>query len=277
MFQDLKDGGEQGLISRELRLFACACCRNVKELIDDERSWQAVDVAERYADRVASRIELRAAYDAAAEAVRSIRQRIKQINSAANARVGTRDTETRRLLEIDDWHPEGRRRNAATAARFCANTRIVGSEADPQLRYCGDWSLARAAALYAYKARASRCSLESMEAAAALRSEDIDYLMYEDGWQADLVRCIFGNPFRPIATDKLDVEPRSRDLAESIYRLRAFDRMPILGKELGASACVDSDLVSHCTRGRVHARGCWALDIARGFKRDVTSCYVGFG
>jgi hypothetical protein len=56
-------------------------------------------------------------------------------------------------------------------------------------------------------------------------------------------------------------------MAESIYRLRAFDRMPALGKELNISGCVDPDLVAHCASTPVHARGCWAIDVVRGIKR----------
>jgi hypothetical protein len=64
-----------------------------------------------------------------------------------------------------------------------------------------------------------------------------------------------------------DVQPRIRDMADSIYSLRAFDRMLVLGRELEASGCADPDLVSHCINARVHARGCWALDRARGLPR----------
>lgn len=47
--------------------------------------------------------------------------------------------------------------------------------------------------------------------------------------QADLLRCIFGNPFRAVS-----VEPSWRTstvilLAEGIYAERDFGRMPILG------------------------------------------------
>jgi hypothetical protein len=73
---------------------------------------------------------------------------------------------------------------------------------------------------------------------------------------------------RQTTARNLEMETYIRNMADSIYRLREFDRMPVLGKELEGRGCVDSDLVAHCVRGRVHARGCWAIDMARGLKRD---------
>jgi len=55
-------------MSKELRLFACACARDVWHLLEDERSKQAVIVAEKYAKGKASRDELAAAWDAARDA-----------------------------------------------------------------------------------------------------------------------------------------------------------------------------------------------------------------
>jgi hypothetical protein len=50
---------------RQLRLFACACCRRIGRWIADDRIWQALVVSERFADGLASADELAAArYDA---------------------------------------------------------------------------------------------------------------------------------------------------------------------------------------------------------------------
>jgi hypothetical protein len=167
---------------------------------------------------------------------------------------------------IDAWHAEGRRQNAAHAASLCAHSLVIGSNIDPNVRDCGDWNLAVASSTSAYLANASRDSLGALEA--MFLAQNGEFPPYEDGWQTDLVRCIFGNIFRRTAARNWETETYIRDMADSIYRLRAFDRMPALGEELEARGCVDSDLVAHCIRGPVHARGCWAIDMARGLKRN---------
>jgi hypothetical protein len=49
--------------SRKLRLFVCACCRHVPELLTDERARPTVDVVERFADALATGAELSKALD----------------------------------------------------------------------------------------------------------------------------------------------------------------------------------------------------------------------
>lgn len=46
---------------RKLRLFACACCRQLWHLAEYDKGRRAVEVAERYADGLADKAELRAA------------------------------------------------------------------------------------------------------------------------------------------------------------------------------------------------------------------------
>jgi hypothetical protein len=82
--------------------------------------------------------------------------------------------------------------------------------------------------------------------------------------QADLLREIFGNPFRPVAFD-----PRWRTadvvaLAQAIYDDRAFDRMPILADALLDAGCDDEQVIGHCRGDGPHVRGCWVVDLVLG-------------
>lgn len=113
---------------RQLRLFACACVRQVWHLLRYKRSRQAVEVAERFADGLATREELSAA--------------------RADSRNGERD--------------------AATEAAWCVTVEAVWVAASD-----ASWSAAWDSA--------------AESASAVARAA-----------QADLLRDIAGNPFRPV-------------------------------------------------------------------------------
>ncbi len=82
--------------------------------------------------------------------------------------------------------------------------------------------------------------------------------------QAELVRCIVGNPFRPAAFSAAWRTSAVVDLAGGIYADRAFDRLPILADALMDAGCDDADVLAHCRGDGPHARGCWVVDLALG-------------
>ena len=83
--------------------------------------------------------------------------------------------------------------------------------------------------------------------------------------QADLIRDIFGDPFRPVAVDPAWLTTDVLVLARGIYAEKAFDRMPILADALQDAGCTNDDILNHCRdQSRVHVRGCWAVDLLLG-------------
>jgi hypothetical protein len=84
--------------------------------------------------------------------------------------------------------------------------------------------------------------------------------------QADLVRDIFGNPFRRVAYTPLPpaVSRNVLLLARSIYEERAFERLPILADVLETAGGVNRAVLDHLRGPGPHVRGCWALDLCLG-------------
>jgi len=82
--------------------------------------------------------------------------------------------------------------------------------------------------------------------------------------EATLVREIFGNPFRPVSLDSGWLTPTVKQIAESIYNDRAFEKMPILGDALEDAGCGNADILNHCRQPGEHVRGCWVLDLVLG-------------
>jgi hypothetical protein len=86
----------------------------------------------------------------------------------------------------------------------------------------------------------------------------------EERAQADLLRCIVGKSFRPIACDPSWRTSIAVGLAEAIYADRAFDRLPILADALEEAGCTHPDVLSHCRSDSPHVRGCWVVDLVLG-------------
>lgn len=82
--------------------------------------------------------------------------------------------------------------------------------------------------------------------------------------QADAIRDIFGNPFRPVTLDAAWLTPTVTKLAILIYEERQFDKMPLLGDALEEAGCSNEDMLQHCRGGGEHVRGCWVVDKVLG-------------
>lgn len=78
--------------------------------------------------------------------------------------------------------------------------------------------------------------------------------------QANILRDIFGNPFRPVTFDKSFLTSKVICLAREIYDDSDFERLPLLAVTLEQAGCTNQEILSHCRGPRPHARGCWALD-----------------
>jgi hypothetical protein len=76
-----------------------------------------------------------------------------------------------------------------------------------------------------------------------------------------LIRCIFGNPFRPIAFDPRWQTMDVLGIAQGVYEDRAFDRLPLLADALMDAGCADEQVLGHCRSEGPHARGCHVVDL----------------
>jgi hypothetical protein len=216
-------------VRRQFLLYTCGCCRQVWHLLGDD-SKAAVEMVERYAEGVVRRSELTHAFGLAMAA----EIRLRDLQTVAGLKPpdeATGPEEARRAL----W---GAHALAASAASLAAGARV------PSCAFYGP-SLARQAA-----------SLVAPSQRKAFREHGRR--------QANLLRCVFGDPFRPIWFDPAWQTPNVQAIARCILDEGRFDEVPILGDALEEAGCADKQLLTHC-RTAPHARGCHVVDaIVRG-------------
>ena len=116
---------------------------------------------------------------------------------------------------------------------------------------------------------------EEMRSERAFAADMAYRVLPNDGWYAvewtignwwrpcgEIIREIFGNPFRSVAFDPAWRTSDVLLLARGIYEERAFDRMPILADALQDAGCDSDELLGHLRDvNATHVRGCWALDL----------------
>jgi len=221
---------------RKLRLFACACCRRVWPILSDPRSRSVVEVAERFADDLADATSL----EGAREAAYSVHANTSSPDSGF--------ADSARGMSRSNWE----------AAQAATMTAMPFSTPDDAI-WCG-------------QATVEQASLAVVSSAPEDRSESAAEAK-ERASQADVLRCIFGNPCRPPSNHSSWLTPTVGSLAHAAYEKRSLPdgtldnaQLAVLADALEEAGCTDSEVLSHCRATQLHVRGCWVVDLILGRK-----------
>lgn len=107
----------------------------------------------------------------------------------------------------------------------------------------------------AWYAAITRPEIAARNAALSARAGSPD----ECAAQAELLRDIIGNSFRPLPS-RFPVT--WIPLAQGIYEDGAFERVREFAEM--PSACNMGEIVAHCRQTGAHVRGCWVIDLLLG-------------
>ncbi len=214
--------------ARELRLFACACCRGVWHSMTDRRGQKAVEIAERFVDGDATTEELAEAQIDAEEDADPL--------GACNASM-----------------------DALCAAAWTALPDMGIDQAKAVASSCA--SAHSEAAVDKFRDRHGR-----VKWCAAAESVHRAALAVAKGQNATLLVDIVGNPFRPVSIDPAWLTPKLRDLAQSAYAGREMpsgllhpSRLSSLADALEAACWTNKEIVAHCRTKGPHVKGCWVI------------------
>lgn len=215
---------------RKLRLVASGCCRLLSNYATDSRRWGVLGVVERHADGLADDQELTAAF---------LEQEL----------MGAPEIPCAGIAPNDPWRRDVAFRDVARGSPHDAARGLVSLA--PEV-------------------------LATVEAHMTLPGGDEHYrLIYleerkrRDAEVARLLRCVFGNPYRPAVADPAwlaHADGLVAKVTESIYQRRAFDELSLLADALEDSGCTDEQLLRHCRGPGPHARGCFVVDLVTGRK-----------
>ncbi len=178
------------------------------------------------------------------------------------------DEPGRRAVEVTERHADGiapRQELAAaflearqgTVARACARG-YAGAAAREVARMAG-WSIG----WFTPTSISGRVATWDAERE-ALKSN-------EEAAQAELLRDIFGNPFRPVATDPAWQAATVLALAQAAYDEREMPagtldvaRLAVLADALEEVGCTGPAILGHLRGPGPHVRGCWVIDLLLG-------------
>jgi hypothetical protein len=224
--------------NRKLQLFACACTRRIIGLFPFAIIRQAVEFAELDADHGADPEDLTRVQQAFDSASCDTAEMSPHISShASNSAIRTAHLLVSR-------RPMFRRAFAIHAASEAANA-VRTAIHDPH-------ALQRAPA-----GHESEVAQVMWQAEKKAHAEEL-------AAQADLLRDIFGNPFRPVNSGPQEGFSEVRAIVQTIYESGDMEKLPRLAKKLEEAGCTDREILGHLRSKGPHVRGCWVVDLLLG-------------
>jgi hypothetical protein len=125
------------------------------------------------------------------------------------------------------------------------------------------WHVADSGGFHAY----DRCRVAFEVArlcAAAVDTAGGETRAFEYQRQCDLLRDVFGSPFRPLVFDHSWRTREVEAMARQMYESRDFSATPVFADALEDAGCQDEQLLEHCRGPGPHVRGCWVVDLVLG-------------
>lgn len=215
---------------RRLKFFALSCCRLAWPAILDERSRNAVEVAEEHMVGSATDEQLSAA--------------VRDADASREQALAARQA----LFETPQWRGDPTATALSMSASIAAHlVHFVAASGYYQglIAHVRDSVGFRGVGLREWPSARVR----------------IDQLLAE---MCQSLRDVFPNPFRRVTFDLSWRTSTAAALGRQMYRSRDFSLMPILADALQDAGCDNEDMLTHCRGDGPHVRGCWVVDLILG-------------
>jgi hypothetical protein len=234
----------QKVTKRKGTLYICAGLRRLWDLLFDDDSRRAVEVAERAADGAASFEEMCRAH----------------ILAEAPTFGGY-------------FEPESVRGHTRDPVHWPAVTRLLEMGIYSEVDTLGDQPLGDEETVRRLL-NAACIAMENLDRyitegikdkVYGLHGRLVGHLASQPEWPGGwLVREVFGNPFRPVEVDPAWRTDAALFFAGRAYDGRCFDDLPLLADVLENAGCDADELLEHLHDPGPHVLGCWALDLVLG-------------